>query len=109
METTTTLYHGAHTSYTLHIGQCYTDDSGAAESYASQGRDGELVAIEIDMSDLVVTTVEGYDRDEDEAAGDRDISAFAGHDIIRYTDEDLRGQPHDTWRLVSDKALAAIR
>lgn len=105
---TTTLYHGAHTKYEPHLGQCYTDDQSAAYTYADQGmHDGETAEIEIDLSSLIIERVDGYDRDADAAPGDRDIAGLAC-DIIWYTDEDIRGREHECWRIVSARALAAI-
>jgi len=106
---TTTLYHGAHTAYSLHIGQCYTDDVDAARDY--QGKRGTLVTIEIDLSGLVVVEVAGYDHDADEAPADRDAEALAaelGADVIVYADETARARQHRTWRLLTPRALDAV-
>ncbi len=103
-----TLYHGAYDEFELHLGQCYTDDASAAQSYADRGEEGVLVSVALDLTDLTVVTVEGYNRDEDEAPGDRSLSEFPGVDVIMYADEDMRGWAHDCWRLVSERALSAV-
>lgn len=101
-----TLYHGAHTRFALHVGLCLTDDRSSAETYR-QGK-GELAEVELDLTGLCVLDLdEGYNRDEDEAPADRDPSEF-DCDVIVYDDEDLRGRPHRTWRLVSDRAVDAV-
>lgn len=105
---TTTIYHGAHTAYVAHIGQCYTTDRDAADAYAR--RSGIVVEASIDLAGLVVADVDGYNRDEDESPGDRGIGEWAalGIDVIRYEDEDERGRAHDCIRIISDRALSAI-
>lgn len=101
-----TLYHGAHTQFALHTGQCWCRDVENAECYA--GRNGVVVTAEIDMSGLRVVEVEGYDRDADYAIGDR-ASDVVDADVIEFADEDARGRQHRTWRIMSDKALAAVK
>jgi hypothetical protein len=102
------LYHGSHCNETLviHLGLCLTDSQRSAEAYGQH-----LHTVEIDMSSLRVEDVEGYDRDDNEAPGDRDISEWAdsGIDVICYDDEDEFGRQHACWRLVSNKACAAVR
>ena len=55
----TTLYHGAHTAYTLHEGQCYTSDREVAEWFAKRG---VVATIEVDLDALVVERCPGYDH-----------------------------------------------
>lgn len=98
-------FHGAHTAYTLHLGQCWTDEADIADSYA--GRNGVIMEATIDLSGLDMVEVDGYDRDADEAPGDMDVDAF-DCDVIVYDDEDMFGTQHTTWRLVSERAVAAV-
>jgi hypothetical protein len=108
----TTLHHGAHTKFSLHIGQCFTDDRSAADSYACQGRAGEIATISADFDGLRVVELDaGYDRDANSAPGDDDAAELAaehGADVIIYDDEDIRGQSHRCWRLLTEAALGAI-
>lgn len=104
-----TLYHGAHTAYALHIGQCYTDCRDSANDYR-QGA-GVLAAIEIDLDGLTVVEVAGYDHDSDEAPGDRNPAVLAeelGADVVVYSDETVMARQHQTWRLLTQRALDAI-
>ena len=108
----TTFFHGAHTSYTLHEGQCYTDDIAVALRYCAGGRNGRVARVDIDLSGLVVEECEGYDHDENDCPADcedfRAAAAARGVDVLRYEDEDDTGRRHDCYRLVSPKALAAV-
>ncbi len=95
------LYHGAHTEYTLHIGQCYTDDKECALAYGSH-----LGKIELDLDDLTIAHVAGYDRDEDFAYGD-DGENPEGCDVAVYDDEDIYGNGFKTYRLMTQAAIDA--
>lgn len=105
-----TLFHGAHTRFALHVGLCLTPDRGSAEQYA----DGSDIVVEVvlDLAGLTVVEVEGYDWDLDDAPGD-DLSRLAdwgvppGTDVIRFADADQTGTEHDTYRLLTERALAA--
>lgn len=106
----TTLYHGAHTAYTLHEGQCYTSDREVAEWFA---RRGVVATIEIDLDALVVEECPGYDHDQNYAPADdpeyRRAAAERGVDVLVYDDEDELGRMTTCYRLVSERALAAVR
>lgn len=106
----TTLFHGAHTKFAAHVGLCLTDDESVARAYA--GKRGELATVEIDLSALMVVDVPGYDRETNEAPGDRESDraavAATGADVLAFDDEDERGRLHRTWRLVSQRAVAAL-
>lgn len=97
------LYHGSRDDIAPHIGLCLTDEEISARHYGRQ-----VAAVEIDLSDLIIVTVTDYDRDTNTAAGDADIETYDA-DIICYEDEDPYNRAHDTWRIVSDRALAALR
>lgn len=103
------MHHGAHTRFALHLGLCVTDDEDVARVY---GGKGELATVSVALDGLTVVEVPGYDRETDEAPGDRaaDRAAIAatGADVLVFDDEDARGRSHRTWRLVSDRALAAV-
>lgn len=98
------LYHGAHSGYTLHDGQCYTDDLTTAEHYA---RGGAIATVELDLTGLVVEDLGvGFDHDDPGMSiGD----LYEGNaDVIIYDDEDGRGRRHTTYRIMSDAAVAAV-
>jgi len=107
----TTLHHGAHTAYIAHVGQCYVDDDEIAADYATER--GVVATVEIDLGALTVEHCEGYDHDANEApaddAGYRRAAAARGIDVLVYDDEDQHGRQHTCYRLVSDRALAALR
>lgn len=98
------LYHGAHTEYTLHVGQCYTDSETAASRYAGYG---EMAEVAISLDGLTVLEIDGYDSDTDVAPGD-DGENENGADVIIYDDQDENGREHVTYRLMSPKAIAAV-
>lgn len=102
------MYHGTRNQdWTAHIGACLTTREESAQVYATQR--GQVVEVDLDMSDLEVVEVEGYDRNTNEARGDRaaDIAEIEA-DVIVYQDEDEMGRSHDCYRLVSAKAVAAV-
>lgn len=95
---------------TAREGWCLTDNADRASAY---GRNGWMATIEIDLGGLTVVEVAGYDRNENETPADsaafRAAHAAAGADVLVYQDEDERGRQHTTWRLVSERAIAACR
>jgi hypothetical protein len=101
------MYHGTHNSIlgtsAAHIGLCLTDSIDIAGNYA--GSRGKVFAVAIDMSDLDLVEVDGYDHNSDIAPGDS--GAEFGCDVITFDDEDERGNWHRTWRLVSQRAVDA--
>lgn len=101
-----TLFHGAHTAYVPHVGQCYTPDERAAEIYADHGR-GVISEVKLDLTGLRVVEVEPYDWDADEAPGDRRRQRYKA-DVIVYQDATETGREHLTYRLMSKRAVAAI-
>lgn len=104
---TETMYHGNGSRLALHTGLCLTDDLRSARDYASYDHaDGVVHTVEVDLHGLRVVEVDGFDRDENLAAGD-DFTAFDA-DVIVYTDETITGRAHRTWRLMSDAALTAV-
>ena len=96
------LYHGSRKPLTFHIGLCLTDDDDAAIAYSG---DGYLTEVAVDFDGLTVIEVASYDRDANTAPGDDDDSH--GADVLVFDDEDTNGQPHRTWRLMSDAAVVA--
>lgn len=106
------MYHGSHTNETLiiHEGICLTDDYSTAEHYAGGGWVHE---VEIDMDSLTVERVEGYDHDTNSCPADsaeyRAAKAAEGVDVLVYEDEDDRGREHTCYRLISDRALRAVK
>lgn len=103
------MFHGAHRSFASHLGLCLTDDEDVARTYGSRG---ELATVSLDLSSLTVVEVAGYDRETNEAPGDRESDraalVAAGADVLVFDDEDERGRSHRTWRLVSERAIAAL-
>src|SRR5690606_7446866 len=106
----TTLYHGAHTAYTLHEGQCYTRDREVAEWFA---RRGVVATIEIDLDALVVERCPGYDHDQNYApADDPEIGraeADSCVDVLVYDDEYDLGGMTTCYRFVNECALGSVR
>jgi len=101
------LYHGAHTKFAKHVGLCLTDDLESAMAYAAQGSHGTVATVTLELEGIEVLEVKGYDRDANEAPGDR--GELSGADVVVYSDEDPRGMPHKTWRLMSQLALAQAK
>lgn len=111
-----TGYHGtSRNDWALHVGLCLVEDSDAAENYAQEwatgSRPARVVEVQVDLTSLNVVEAEAGDRDENTWAGDYDLESYAaaGADVITYEDEDYRGRSHETYRLVSERALAAAR
>lgn len=103
---TTTLYHGTRRSeMPLHLGLCLTPSERAAEHYATSR--GDVYELEVNLSGLRVIEVASGDRDSQDHAGDRDLSAYDA-DVIVYADEDTHGYQHETYRIVSAAALARV-
>jgi hypothetical protein len=107
-----TYYHGGN-GINLHSGLCLVDDERAAGDYA-EGRGGEVVEVEVDLSGLNVVEVEvtremidNQDFPGDTAKG-RAAMVADGVDAIKYDDMTPEGRTHRTLRLLSPKALAAV-
>jgi hypothetical protein len=104
------LYHGSHNgSLVAHEGLCLTSRVESAEHYAQ--RDGSVYSVQI-ADDLVIEDCPGYDWETDHTPADklayRAAAAARGVDVLRYMDADERGNQHDCYRLVSDKAVASV-
>lgn len=114
-----TGYHGTcrRGEWTLHAGVCLAQWPETAEGYATEwagpGFPARVYEVELDLDGLNVVEAEAGDRDSATWAGDSaaSIAAYvaAGADVITYEDEDYRGQSHNTYRLVSERALAAAK
>ena len=113
-----TGYHGtSRNDWVLHVGLCLVEDSDIAENYAAEwataSKLARVVEVELDLNGLNVVEAEAGDRDSATWAGDSaaSIAAYvaAGADVITYEDEDYRGRSHITYRLVSERAVAAAR
>lgn len=109
------LYHGTHhEDLPRHPGLCLTPDFAAASEYA-RVRDGEWVhEATLDLTDLVLETLEvdvRACREADHFPGDTaaELAAFAarGIDVIVYDDCCLT-RAHRTYRIVSERALVAL-
>ena len=112
-----TLYHGtARQDWQPHVGACLTDSESAAASYASwRGRDaGSVYLIDLDLGGLVCEDrSHEVDRDAQSWPGDSSASVAAlvadGVDVVTYEDEDERGRALTCYRLISDRAISAVR
>lgn len=103
---TETMYHGNRAeTLALHQDLCLADDDRIAAEYA-YGDGGTVHTVEINLTGLWVVEVDGFDRDDNFAPGD-DHTEFEA-DVLVFDDETINGQPHRTWRLMSDAALAAV-
>lgn len=113
-------HHGTRRSeLPCHSGLCvavggWDDGYEAASDYArAAGGDPTVHEVTIDLSGLVVETVEvdrGECWDDNTWPGDDDRDEYLarGVDAIRFADATHTGQEHDTLRLLSERALAAI-
>jgi hypothetical protein len=99
METT---YHGSTETQQPRIGLCLTTSPRSAAGYAAEKNGGDVVTvITIDLAGLTVTEAE-YDYD-----GCEPIVPTDDTDIITYTDSDMYGHDHETYMLLTDRAVAA--
>lgn len=111
------LMHGSRKPLALHLGLCLTDSREAAFAYARQGSVGKLTvtAVDLPLDGLRVVDVEGFGEGATaDAAGDsaEELAALAadGIDVVTYDDEAIgMDGTHRTWRIVSEKAMAACR
>lgn len=118
---TAILYHGTYTQdMALHLGLCLTPDRFAAERYADQYRDCDgdaptVHTVEVALDGLtVVETDETWDSQPETATEDADRFADSGSypegvDVLIYTDYALGTEQMTTYRLLTDKALAAAK
>ena len=98
------VFHGSHAGTKQAFrGICLTTVADVAYGYGQQA----IIVGDLDMDGLMVLTVEGYDRDENIAPGD-DGDAL-GADVLVFEDEDQCGATHTTYRLMSDRAVGALR
>jgi hypothetical protein len=111
---TMTLYHGSHKhteGLVLHEGICLTEWEDVAEKYAGNG--GATYEIEMAMDGLTILDAPGYDHDTNDCPADhadyRAARAAEGADVLRYDDEDERGEVTTCYRLVSEAAIHAVR
>lgn len=101
---TMTAWHGNHEgTLTLHVGLCLTDDDEAARHY---GRRGFVHRAELNLAGLTVLDIDGYDHDANAAPGDH--GEDYGADVIVFWDETDCARRHETWRLMTPAALAAL-
>jgi len=104
------LYSGTERGWAIYEGQCWTDNLGAADTYA---RGTNTVGFVDLPSSLTVEDCDGYNRETNDAPADeeafRAAAAARGVDVLRYSDEDEGGAQHDCYRLVSERAVEAVR
>jgi hypothetical protein len=119
----TIAHHGTrHADLPRHPGLCLTiggDSYRAASEYAraatDRAADRTVFEVQIDLADLVIEEVEVdprecWDRNEWPCDRAEDIAAMLarGVDAIRFADATVTGRKHQTIRLLSERALAAI-
>ena len=102
----TTMYHGGET-VTAHIGLCLTESWDVADDYAAD-RGGVVHEVVIDMSGLRIEETAPYDHDADYSLGDTHHEYTGDADILYFEDESPLQRMHDTYRLVSERALARL-
>ncbi|MBM3697950.1 MAG: hypothetical protein FJW78_05665 [Actinobacteria bacterium] len=104
------LYHGSHrATFVAHLGLCLAEDIETARHYAGEG--GKVFEVEIDLDPITYRTIEGYDRETNEAPADSSPEALAdehGVDAVWFADEDPHQRRHDTFRLLTQDAVDAI-
>lgn len=120
---TTTAHHGTrHADLPRHPGLCLViggDSYQAASEYAraatDRTADRTVFEVVVDLAGLTIETVECnprecWDRNEWPCDRTEDVAAMLarGVDAVRFTDATVTGRKHDTLRLLSDRALAAI-
>lgn len=108
------LYHGSSKAFTAHIGLCLTDDSSAAWEYAVRAaRPGILTKVEVELQGLNVAQGRSFGEGSGDACGDTasEIKRLRrrGVDVVEFMDEAPGGMKHRTWRLLSKKALKALK
>ncbi len=107
------MYHGTHEALALHEGLCLALEADVAAAYARQnvlpGETPTVHTVEVALDGLRVVEVPGYDRDLNYAPGDEDEDVYDDVDVLVYADEDVHGRQHTTWRLMTERALAAAR
>jgi hypothetical protein len=104
-----TMYHGSRDEQiVLHEGLCLTGSYWNAVSYAMGAR-RFAHEVTVGLDGLTVLNLdEGFDRDENIAPADLDPAGFPGTDVLVFTDEDPQGREHETYRLLTPAALAAV-
>lgn len=106
----TTLYHGSEGICTPHRGLCLATTPRDARDFALDH--GLVTMVGLDWTGLVVREERAYDPGEDVSPGDDpdelDALGEAGVDVITFDDQDVGGSPIRAYRLVSERAVAAI-
>jgi hypothetical protein len=103
------LYRGTGSETDRGLGTCWATSIRTAASYVGgAGDEAVVLEAELDLAGLEVVEVDGYDRDDNWAPGDDGDFERWGADVLVFEDEDPFGRPHWTWRLVSNKAVAAL-
>ncbi len=102
------LYRGISRPGRKFVGMCLTEDERVAGHYArARAGSPQVARYTLALKGLRVKEVEGYDRGCDVAPGDHGED-MGGADVIVFRDESPEGRAHETWRIVSEKGLAAL-
>lgn len=92
-----------------HNGACMMDEDEAPRASYGETRFEVVIPDGLVIEEVEVTR---EDIDANEWPGDRKAQRAAyeadGIDIITYQDMDASGRAHQTWRLVSARAVAAV-
>lgn len=108
-------YHGNADELVLHPGFCVTEDEGIAADYGTyaSSSEGRVHTVELDLDGLTVVELdEGHDWDANVAPGDNG-ETYADEDgnaadVIIFADATAYGREHETYRLMTPAALAAV-
>jgi len=98
------VFHGSHAgTQEAFVGICLTEAAEVAYGYGRKA----IMAGDLDLEGLTVLDVDGYDRDDNVAPGDDGDSM--GADVLVFEDEDECGATHTTYRLMTERAVKALR
>lgn len=108
-------YHGSADELALHPGFCVTEDEDIAAEYGTyaSSSEGRVHEVEIDLDGLtVVELAEGHNWDANVAPGDggETYTDEDGNpaDVIVFADATAYGKQHETYRLMTPAAVAAV-
>ena len=101
-------FHGTdNEEFQAYVGLCLTQCELSAGDYG-----GNIFPLWLNLDGLrVVDANHLVDRENQNYPGDRNPCELASEidaDVIFYDDETCRGRSHDTWRLLTPAAVAAV-
>jgi hypothetical protein len=111
MKLETDLFFGGYGEFGLYEKICFTPSKDGAETYAKKwwNKSNKYVAhVRFDPSGLLIKHLEnGYDHEENVAPGDSESDEYDA-DIIIFDDEDMNGNPIETYRFMTQRGLNSI-